>query len=96
MSSFLETEKRLIKDIERELTCRPNQEARDNAVKAILNGLLHTYSVGYLLHLLAELWYESAEEAKKEKDETSYRLFLKVGGALEATGFGISQIDPPA
>lgn len=72
-----------------------SQRLNDEDAKKVLQQLLGDFSVGRILGLLSELWYESAEEARKEKDMLSERIFLKVGGALEATALGIDYMDPP-
>lgn len=62
--------------------------------KRQLKKMLRSLTAGSILHLLAEIFRESAEEAKQENDLTSHRQFTLVEKALIVVGMGIDAANP--
>jgi len=66
----------------------------DQEAKERLKELLERYTLGSILHLLAELCRESAESARQDGDALVCERFEVVEHALIVVGIGIDAANP--
>jgi hypothetical protein len=62
--------------------------------KKQLKKMLADLTAGSILHLLANVFRESAEEAKRDGDLASYRQFTLVEHTLIVMGMGVDAANP--
>lgn len=63
--------------------------------KTHLRKMLRSFTGGTVLHLFAEVFGESAEEARRGGDECGAKQCQEVAAALYVTGLGIDSVFPP-
>lgn len=66
----------------------------ERQAKRQLARMLRSYTAGSVLHLLADLYRESAEEVRKAKDVVTYRQCKLVEHALAVVGMGVNTALP--
>jgi hypothetical protein len=62
--------------------------------KKQLKKMLGKMTPGSILHLLSDIFKESAEQASRDGDSTSHRQFKLAEGALFVVGLGIDAAVP--
>ncbi len=62
--------------------------------KKQLKKMLRTLTAGSVLHLLADVFKQSAEEAKRDGDVASHRQFKLVENTLIVVGMGVDAANP--
>lgn len=67
---------------------------RENKAKQQLGRMLRSYTAGSILGLLAELFKESAEEARRDNDAVAYEQRKLAEHTLIVVGLGIDAICP--
>jgi hypothetical protein len=67
---------------------------KEDRAKKRLQKMLRSFTPGSLLGLLADLYRETAEEARGENDATAYRQCRLVENTLIVVGFGIDAACP--
>lgn len=67
---------------------------REDRAKKQLATMLRTFTAGSVLHLLADIFGESAEEARQDGDATAHEQFTLAHAALVVVGLGIDAICP--
>ena len=70
------------------------QRMKEAQAKKQLKRMLRSLTAGSILHLLAEIFKESAEEAQEENDPVSHRQFKLVELALIVVGMGVDAANP--
>jgi hypothetical protein len=66
----------------------------EKRAKKQLRRLLDTFTAGTVLHLLAEVFREEAQEARRAGDRTALRQCRSVEAALYVVGMGIDAARP--
>lgn len=66
----------------------------EKEAKRQLARMLRSYTAGSVLHLLADLHRESAEQARKAEDAVKYRQCKLVEHALVIVGMGVDAALP--
>jgi len=66
----------------------------EQQVREQFSELLQRYTTGSLLHILADLFRQSAEEAKSAQDLAEYEQCKLVEHALFVLGLGIDAANP--
>ncbi|HWL08419.1 MAG TPA: hypothetical protein VNQ76_08445 [Planctomicrobium sp.] len=66
----------------------------EQQVKELFAELLQRYSTGSLLHLLADLYRQAADEAQLSHDSAAYEQCKVVEHALLVLGLGIDAVNP--
>lgn len=66
----------------------------ESQAKKQLSTLLETYTTGSVLHLLADLYGQEAEEARKEDDAGKFERSKQLEHALFVMGLGIDAANP--
>jgi hypothetical protein len=67
---------------------------KEHQAKKQLKKMLRSLTAGSVLHLLAEIMSESANEAKRKNDLASRRQFKLVEDTLFVVGLGIDAANP--
>ncbi len=67
---------------------------REDRAKKQLATMLRTFTAGSVLHLLADIFRESAEEARRDGDATAHEQFTLAHATLVVVGLGIDAICP--
>ncbi len=62
--------------------------------KKHLGTMLRSFTGGTVLHLLAELFQQMAEDARRNGDDTAVKQFQEVAAALFVVGLGIDAACP--
>ncbi len=62
--------------------------------KKQLERMLDQFTVGSVLHLLADIYGEWAEEARRDNDEMAYQQYKLVEGTLVVVGMGLDAACP--
>ncbi len=66
----------------------------EDKAKKRLASLLHSFTAGRLLHLLAQLFAEAAKEARQDKKELLYQRLVLVEAGLIVAGYGVDAACP--
>jgi hypothetical protein len=66
----------------------------DDQAKDLLTEILEHYTTGSVLHLLADLYRESAEDSRQDGDELACDRFMTIEHALFVMGLGIDAAHP--
>ena len=66
----------------------------ERRAKRLLAKMLHSYTAGSVLHLLADLHREAAEEARRAGDVIHYQQHKTVEQALFVVGLGVEAALP--
>lgn len=66
----------------------------EQQAKTHLTDMLQSYTAGSVLHLLADLYQDSAEQARQDGDAVLYRQCKTVEYALIVVGMGIDAACP--
>lgn len=66
----------------------------EDQAKKHLRKMLRSFTGGTVLHLLAELYQEAAEEAQRLEDDLAYRQSKRVEATLFVVGLGIDSAHP--
>lgn len=66
----------------------------DDQAKEQLTAMLEHYTTGSILHLLADLYRESAESAQQDGDALACDRFKTIEHALFVMGLGIDSAHP--
>ncbi len=66
----------------------------EDRAKKQLATMLRSFTAGSVLHLLAEIVRESAEDARQAGDATAQEQFMLAHAALVVVGLGIDAIRP--
>ncbi|WP_417384187.1 hypothetical protein [Gimesia sp.] len=66
----------------------------DDQAKDLLTEILGHYTTGSVLHLLAELYRESAEDSRQDGDELACDRFKIIEQALYVVGLGVDATNP--
>jgi hypothetical protein len=66
----------------------------EKQAKRHLSEMLRSFTVGSVLHLLADLHRDAAEQARKADDAMTYRRCRLVEHALFVVGLGIDAASP--
>jgi hypothetical protein len=66
----------------------------EKQAKKQLQKMLQSFSQGSILHLLAELFREEAEEARRDGDVKLYRQCKLAESALIVVGMGLDAVSP--
>lgn len=64
------------------------------AAKKHLRRMLRDFTPGSILHLLADLFREDAEEARRQDDSLAYERYKTVESTLLVVGMGIDAACP--
>jgi hypothetical protein len=67
---------------------------REHRAKKHLQIMLRSFTPGSVLTLLADLYRETAEDARRDNDESAYRQCRLVESALVVVGLGIDAACP--
>ncbi len=66
----------------------------DEKAKKQLATMLRSFTPGSILHLLAEVYGESAERARRRRDQRLYDQCRTVEAALIVVGYGVDAAHP--
>lgn len=66
----------------------------EKKAKRHLKRMLRSFTAGSVLHLLADLYRQSAEEARQADDARTYRQCKLVEHALVVVGMGVDAASP--
>ncbi len=66
----------------------------EEKAKKQLTTMLRSFTPGSILHLLAEVYRESAERARRRRDQTLYEQCRTVEAALIVVGYGVDAAHP--
>ncbi len=66
----------------------------DDAATRQLKRMLESFTVGSVLHLLAEIFEEIAKEARQDGDEIRYEQCRTVAATLFTVGLGVDSACP--
>lgn len=67
---------------------------KERDAKKVLRKMLKSLTAGSVLHLLADLYREDAEEAERAEDAVAYERYKTVECALFVVGLGVDAACP--
>lgn len=67
---------------------------KENEAKKVLRKMLRTFTVGSILHLLADLYREDADEASQVEDALAYGRCQSLHCTLYVVGLGVDAACP--
>jgi hypothetical protein len=67
---------------------------KETQAKKQLRKMLADLTAGSILHLLADVFRESANEAKRDNDAVSYGRFTLIENTLIVVGMGVDAANP--